>query len=84
MTSRPLLHRLARGRRGSARSIVSRNVSDRSGIRVQVSVTDFATSITQSFLILPGQFVRAELTGWVETGNGPRVLRVPLTIRAQL
>ena len=48
-----------------------------------MSVTDFATNVTESFLIMPGQAYRVLLTGFIETGGGPRVLKVPLEIRAR-
>jgi hypothetical protein len=52
--------------------------------RVTVSVTDFATRISESFVIMPGFKVRTTLTGYIESGGYPRVLSVPVEIRADL
>jgi hypothetical protein len=85
VNSRPLRHRTERWRSRPTRLIVSRDVSDRPApVRVTVSVTDFATSVTESFSILPGTAVRTTLTGYISTNSGPRVLAVPVEIRAHL
>ena len=83
MISRSLWHRI--DRRGTVRSRPgpSRAVPDRSAL-VRVALEDFTTGITQSFLIKPGETAQVTLTGYVNTDHGPRVLVVPLKLRAAL
>lgn len=73
MASRSVRHREARRRTGGA-----------TGVVVTVELTDFATGISGSFLIMPGTAQATTLTGIIYGGGGdlPRVLKVPLKIRA--
>lgn len=83
MISESLWRRIARRRGGPARSVVSRSVRPFCpAVKVTVEMTDFATGITHSFLILPGAKAHTELTGYVQRypGAPPHVLTVPVTI----
>jgi hypothetical protein len=68
------------------RGYASRIIPDRpAAVHVQVTVTDFATRVDQSFLIMPGRTVMSVLTGYTATpGQVPRVFKVPVEIRAHL
>lgn len=73
MTSRSVRHRL--GRRWASAPAVG---------AVVVELRDFATGISQSFLIMPGSEHRVELTGMIQGASMPRVIRVPLTVKAHV
>lgn len=76
--SRSLRRRHARRRSPAAEPVPT-------SVKVMVQMTDFATRITQSFLIMPGSTVAANLTGYIETTDGlPRAIVVPLSIRADI
>lgn len=53
-------------------------------VQITVTVTDFATRVDQSFLILPDHAVNVILTGYTDTGGLPRVFKVPVRIQARL
>jgi hypothetical protein len=81
-------HRLAGKPDRPVRGRTIRNAAKQRGtgaVHVQVQVTDFATLITQSFLILPDQPHRAVISGIVQgPGDYPRVVTLPITITARV
>lgn len=74
--SRTAWHRLTRRRRQQTETPAPASIT------VKIELKDFATGVTQTFAIPPGSTVTTTLTGWIEGGGQPRVLKVPVTIRA--
>jgi hypothetical protein len=79
-------HRLATRTDRPVRLMREQDVLSRAGmVKVQVTVRDFATRVDQTFLILPDRAAVAMLTAYSEIpGQLPRVLKVPVEIRARL
>lgn len=80
MISESRQHRLSRRRVGVV--LRPRAVGRARPVQVSIQLTDFATSNTQSFLIMNGDTLKVTLTGYtLQPGPEVRVLHVPLTIR---